>query len=477
VFVMVCFMRWIIPFFDALKGRRDLAIALGLTVVVCVAFLPAVQGGFVYDDKGQILYNPRITAWSYAPQYFVTDIHAHIQTATVRYYRPIQLLWFRVLYAMAGTSPKFWHLSSILLHVIAVFTIFLLFRRLTNDFKGSAFAAGLFAIHPIQAEPVAWLSCSADLLLAIFLVLCLYCYVNRKGSISALSIVCAALAMFTKESGIIAPALIVIYEWIHSNWKNAFFYAMAYVPLSLVYIIARIHALGGLTREAPPNMSIGSMILTWPSVLAAYLRHLVWPVHLSPTYPSPHGTALFPLLMLTILVALLIFLLRYAQATTKFAAAWFVISLLPLLALRHMTPEDFVHDRYLYVPLIGLALIAAVCIGPVHWTPTRIAVASTLAVILCFGSRVNVRIWRDDLSLFGRAVEVAPDNASAQNNLAETLLEANRPADAYPLIQQLIARYPQFYLGYYNRGRYYQEIGDQRSAERDFAIAAKLYRE
>ena len=457
------------------NGPNYLATALGFAVLVGLAFLPALHGGFVYDDKGQILYNPRITSWSYLPQYFVTDIHANIPTVLVRYYRPIHLLWFRLLYAIVGTSSWLWHLSSVLLHLAVVFCVFLLFRRLTDDLKSAVLAASLFAIHPIHAEAVAWLSCSADLLLAIFLVLCVYCYVNRKGPVSVPSVIFAALAMFTKEPGIVAPALIFTYEWIHSNWKNAAFRVVPYVPLSFLYIAARINALGGLTREVPPKMSISSMMLTWPDVLMTYLKHLIWPVHLSPVYQSRQGTAFLPLLIFIALAALFVFLLRDAQANIRFGAAWVAITLLPALALRHMTPEDFVHDRYLYVPSIGLALIAAVWLGRVRWTATRIVAVTSLSVILCWGTRINVRVWRDDISLFTRAVEVAPENAAAQNNLAEALLKANRPADAYPLIQQLIAHYPDYYLGYYNLGRYYQEMGDQRSADREFAAAARLY--
>lgn len=469
-------MPWIEQFLATLsERRRSLAIVLGLSVLVSLAFLPSLKGGFVYDDKGQIVFNPRITAWSYAPQYFLTDIHAHIQTVTVRYYRPIHMLWFRIIYAGAGTSAWLWHLSSVLLHLMAAACAFLLFRRLTSHYKASAVAATLFAIYPIQGEPVAWLSCSADLLLAIFLVLALYFYVNRKGSISVVSIVCVALAMFTKESGIVAPAVILAYEWIHSNGKNAFVSVLPYVPLSLLYLAARMNALGGLTREAPSNISIGAMILTWPAVLATYAGHLLWPVHLSPVYPAPQGTALLPFLVLLVLAAVLAFFLRDAQSNIKIGAAWVAITLLPALALRHMTPDDFIHDRYLYVPFIGLALIAAVYLGRIRWTATRIVAAAAFALILCLVTRENVRVWRDDISLFSRAVEVAPNNASAQDNLAEALLNANRPADAYPLIKQLISRYPQFYRGYYNRGRYYQEMGDRQSADRDFAIAARLY--
>jgi protein O-mannosyl-transferase len=73
---------------------------------------------------------------------------------------------------------------------------------MTGDFTRAALAAGLFAIHPIHTEAVAWISSAADPLLTIFLVLSVYFYADRKGPISFVSLLFATLAMFTKEAGI-----------------------------------------------------------------------------------------------------------------------------------------------------------------------------------------------------------------------------------------------------------------------------------
>jgi protein O-mannosyl-transferase len=88
-----------------------------------------------------------------------------------------------------------------------------------RDFPGEVRA--LFALHPIQTETVVWISACPDILVSTFLVLSLYFYNVRKEPISLVSVLFAALAVFTKETGIAAPALIFAYEWIHSRFKNA----------------------------------------------------------------------------------------------------------------------------------------------------------------------------------------------------------------------------------------------------------------
>ncbi len=266
-------------------------------------------------------------------------------------------------------------MASILAHVATTACVFALIRRLVDDFKGAALAAVLFAIQPINAEPVAWVSSAGDPLVTIFVTLSVFYYAKRKGPVSLSSILFAALAMFTKEVGIVAPALILAYEWTQSRLNNAVVAAAPYALSALLYVAFRVHALGNPMKVAGPII-LATMILTWPRLLSLYALHLVWPVHLGLCYDVPVETALWPLLLLPGVIASLGWLLRGSSANIRFGAAWFGITLIPSLAIRYIDSHDYVHDRHLYLPLVGLALIAAVWFARIRFTRPRVWVAA-----------------------------------------------------------------------------------------------------
>jgi len=455
--------------------RKNLTIA-AILLFALLAYLPTIHFALVYDDQDQIVANRRLTAWSFVPGYFTTQLWAHEPWASPIYFRPIFLLWLRFVYATLGPPGDLWHWSSIVAHLLATACVLLLILRLTGNFGGAALAAALFAIHPIQTEAVAWVSSSGDLILTSLVVLSVYLYARRKGSVSWLSIVFATLAMFTKEAGIVVVALIFAYEWIQSDWKKA---AVATSPYGLpvpLYLAVRANALGGLIGPAYPMMSVGAMVLTWPRILAAYGLHFIWPVHLSVIYDVAASVTILPLLLLIAVVASVGWLVRGSCANVRFGVAWFAIALAPALAIRYITPSDFIHDRYLYLPSVGLALLAATWFSRIRVTRVGWVVLCILALALGWQTRANLRIWQNDITLFTRALETAPSNLSAKNNLAYAYLNAHRPQDAFPLLQELIQIEPGAMNVNYNMGRYYQQVGNSDAANYYFSIAEQFYR-
>jgi len=460
---------------NILERMRKWLCLLAMLLFAFIVYLPALRYALVYDDLIQIVGNPRLTSWSYVPGYFTQHLWAHLAWANPIYYRPVFLLWLRLVYAVFGTPREIWHLSSIAAHLAATACVFLLLRRLTANFNAAVAGAGLFALYPTQTEAVAWVSSSGDLLLTSFLALCIYFYAVRKEPISWLSILFAALAMFTKEAGIVALALIFAYEWIHSNLKNALTSTAPYGLPALFYLALRVNALGRPISSADPNMSLGTMVLTWPRLLAIYAAHLLWPVHLSVIYDLPLSTVAWPLLLLIAVLGALAWLVRRGDRNLRFGAAWFGIAMLPALAIRYIAPNDYVHDRYLYLPFVGLALMAAAGLSHIRFTPARVAIACVLALALGWQTHENLRIWQDDVALFSRAVEIDPGNVSAKNNLAFAYLNAHRPSDAYPLLVELLKLNVDSVNVTYNMGRCYQEMGNAEGASYYFSLSKQLY--
>src|SRR5580698_2095628 len=97
-------------------------------LVVTAMVYEAVLGfQFVYDDNGQIAQNPQILSWRFVPQYFRGQVWQYLfPDAPANYYRPLNMLWFRLNDALFGLHPAGWHAATVLLHLVAICLVYLL---------------------------------------------------------------------------------------------------------------------------------------------------------------------------------------------------------------------------------------------------------------------------------------------------------------------------------------------------------------
>jgi len=234
-----------------------------------LVYIGTVSYKFVYDDLGQIVENPALRSWHFVPQYFSSNVWAGLDTSSY-YYRPLNLLWFRLNYALFDLNPVGWHATSLALHALATTLLFRLVDRILDDRAVAILAALVFGLHPIHVQSVAWVSGSADPLVAIFLITGFLGYLNFRntGKIGwlAASLVAYGAATLTKEPGIVLPAIISVHECLqpskHALFRNTYdrvkgaaIAALPYVAVTIVYLGARIHALQTL---APAPSRIGS---------------------------------------------------------------------------------------------------------------------------------------------------------------------------------------------------------------------------
>ncbi len=448
---------------------------LGLVLLFAFClFLPSAGYRFVSDDISQMEYNPRLTSWTYFPGYFTQNLWAQDPNFPHVYYRPLFLVWLRISRVVFGQPQPDWHIASIFIHLVAIGCVFLLLLRLTESVNGATLGAALFAFHPIQTESVAWLSASSDVLLAIFLILTVYFFAAGKSQVSFASLLFAAMAMFTKEVGIMAPLLIFAFAWTRTGLKEAAARTLPYLAVASAYLAIREYALGGMGKPMQ-NMPLWVVVLTWPHVLLRYALNIVWPARLSFSYDVPIGTSFWPLLLLILAVAAIVWLLRSADRNVKFGAAWVAIILLPALDFRYMAYDEFVHDRYFYTPMAGLALIAASLLAKVKFDARTMAVPALVLAAFAAQTYRTLPIWKNNVTLFGRAFETAPNKPRVRNDLAYSYLGDHRPQDALPLLKRLVSEYPDSPLANFNTARCYQMLGDEQTAAHYFSISDRLF--
>jgi len=473
-------------------------------IVLCaatfLAFVGTLAFGFVYDDRPQIITNPAIHAWSYLPRYFTSHVWNDIYSGRVgNYYRPLFLVWLRLNYAAWGLTPQWWHLTTVLCHVLVTYLVFRLTQSLTGD-RNTAFLAGLlFGLHPAHIENVAWVSGVTDSLMAIFFLASLCAYLryrdDKKKVWLCATIAAFALALLIKETAIVLPLLIVAYEWPDKHDAQASMGAttrrlatvlMPFGVVAAAYLLARNAALGGFSPQSL-SMSRKMMVLTWPSGLWFYVRHLLWPSGLSEFYPSlpiSHISApesvgsLLLLLMVTAAIWGLVRWLGWSRAT-RCAVALLVFPILPALYFPALSVADMLHDRYLYLPLAGFTVLLAMALEKLAATGFRGAlvrwgVAGLLVAGYTVGTLTQQLQWANDRRLYATGIESAPDNNLVRDNLADTLIDSGEYDRAFPLCVEVLRRDPNYWRANYHLAFLYYKTGHYAEAEKYFIRAIQI---
>jgi protein O-mannosyl-transferase len=508
------------PFASA--STRSWLLLAAVLLLTFLAYSGTLRYQFVYDDGAQIVYNPAVQSWRFAPRFFVEHVWSSQPNAPASYYRPLFMLWCLINYTVFSLKPVWWHLSTLAAHLAATGAVYALSRRLLRDPIAAAIAALVFGLHPIHVESVAWVSGVADPLMTAFFVAAFLCYLNfreqrpRRAFWMAASLALYAFAVLTKEPGIVLPLIVFAYEWMFAQefprqptperesptqkLRRATFATVPYLLVAFAYLAQRFFVIKGLgsTRFNLPAMALP---LTWPSLLWFYAHKLLWPVNLSPFYDTPYVTRpdlphfVLPLLGLISLGAIFALWLRSLSAprdstsgnprphsVALFALVWIVAPILPVLDIVSLEPREIAHDRYLYLPCVGLALLVAMAIRRLRFTSSQlfgqpaVQVIATLALVASLGLatvRQNV-YWANDLLLFYRGVRIAPTSESATNNLANALLERGYYDEGIRMHRQILQRDPGYWMSHYNLGNAYTKLGQLDQAEAAMFRAAQI---
>ncbi len=480
----------------SLSSRVTILLILAATLV---AYLGTLTFAFVYDDHQQIVLNPVLRAWRFVPYYFIHDVWSQRSILEVsNYYRPIFLLWLRVNDALFGLKPAGWHAAALALHLLTTWLVYRLAIRLLQNRWQAGFAAAFFGLDPIHLEAVAWVSGANEPLMAALLIAAFLCYLNFRDAGSKRVTWLAAgtllffLAVLAKETAIVLPALIFAYAWIYAGESKAGIArrvkegVVASLPFGLaaiLYLAVRVSVLGAVGR-AMTQVPWHVVMFTWPSILWFYIRLLVWPAGLSVFYDTPYvtqptfGNFVAPLAGV-IVVAAILMAWSFRSRVAAFAMIWLVLPILPVLDFRVFGRGDIAHDRYLYLPSVGLAILAGLIVSRVPSLGKRLlgqpagAILASAAILGAFavGTVWQSAYWANDIVLCYHGMNVAPRNSYARNTLGVAMMNKRQWAKAIELFKQAIERDSSYMDPYSNLALLYYKTGNY-SRSQDFARLA-----
>jgi hypothetical protein len=419
------------------RGWYAPAAGLAAWVVAFLAYSPALNGPFVFDD----VYLPFFSK-GYAEQPLLLAIKG---------VRPLLYFTFWVNNRLAGTEPYTYHLFNLLLHFVNAWLVFSIARKIL-EWAGAegrrrewlaGFAGAVFLLHPAQTEAVSYVASRSETLSALFFYSAFALFLYRKPAAASWRVTFAVLALYaaaasTKEHTLTLPALLLLtdYFWnpgfsfqgIRRNWRlyGSLVVGGAIGTVFILHLLKRSLSAGFGMRELPWN----HYFFTQWRALWVYFRLFVLPFGQNADYDYPisrgvleHG-ALAGLAGLLILAGCAVhFRKRWPVACYGFWAALILFaptsSVVPIL--------DAAAERRLYLPMAGLVLIMVEFMRT--WRVRRAVLAGAAAValtVLAFLCYQRNRVWADDIALWEDTAAKSPRNARAHFQLAVAYYQRGR---------------------------------------------------
>ena len=422
-----------------------------LAVLLLLALLPYVgvlrnDFAYAYDDKAQVIDNPCVHNFHHLREVMTKPIWQILGAQPLAaYYRPVATIAFLFCYQLFGPWACGSHLLSLLLNAAVVVLVFVLAERMFGDRFTAFAAAGIFALHPVHTEPVAWISSSMDLEMTLCYLLAFWCFLciedqagGRRFWTQIAMAVSYAGALLSKEPAVTLPVLATIYEHFYRRDRDKTTRAQKvprYAPLWLVcaaYALVRVLIFGRFAH--PPGLhplSASQALLSALALIGGYFRLLFWPLHLSALYAFQASTGLdWNVIAGGLAVVLSGVAFGFAwkrQRPASFGILWLFITLAPVLDARWMGVYVMA-DRYAYLPSVGFCFVAGWgCariwrVASSHGGVWRTAAVATgcLVAALCL-VRINTRVldWQNDVTILSDALRDAPNDYRIHDGLGQ----------------------------------------------------------
>ena len=486
-------------------GYYGLIICAVLVAITLAVYWQTFDFDFVnYDDPLYVTDNPYTQAGL-----SVENVRWAFTTGHAANWHPVTWLSYMLDVQLFGVNAGVHHFVNVLLHIANTLLVFLVLYRMTalrNSAKAlwqSAFVAALFAIHPLHVESVAWIAERKDVLSTLFWLLTMAAYVyycKRPGVMRYLLVALPfALGLMAKPMLVTLPAALLLLDYwplgrldlasgsLRQAVPKAVRLVLEKVPLLILAVLSSVATIlaqgsrGGVVPydEIPMPVRIGNALVGYVQYLIKTFR----PVGLAIFYPHLRDAmppwqpiaALCVLAVVTVLVVLTLQRLPYLPV----GWFWYLGTLVPVIGIVQVGDQALA-DRYTYVPLIGVFIMAA-------WGMTDLAArlrlpkpvlpAAACALVAALGvcAHAQASHWQDSITLFDHALKVTSGNYMAHKAIAVALTDdAERYEEAVVHCRKAIELDPQDSAPYYNLGNALYKLGKAGDAIEAYREAIKI---
>jgi len=484
---------------------RTFLVCLLLGVATLTVFWPVGRYPFIiFDDWEYVVKNPMVLrglSWQGLEWAFTTSHSSNWHPLTwVSHMLDVQLF---------GPNPGWHHLVNLFFHTANSLLLFLVLKRMTGTFWRSALVAGLFALHPLHVESVAWASERKNVLSVFFFMLTLMAYGKyAQSKISSLksegaeqrsavrgsrftfhvstyyvlSLALFALGLMSKPMLVTLPFVLLLLDYwplrrlsfpalqnsstapLHLVLEKLPFFALSLASSAITFVAQR----SGGAVESLERVPFGARLSNALMAYLLYLQKMVWPSKLSILYlrPQDHWPAwqvALAVLLLSVITALALAPGRQRPYLTV-GWFWYLGTLVPVIGLVQVG-NQFMADRYTYIPLIGCFIILAwggwELASNCRISP-RLIVPVALLIVVSAGATTcrQVRLWRNTEALFEHCLGITTNNYVAHNILGTALRAEGRVKEAKGHFLEALRMQPAYIAALNNLGIMLTEQGD-----------------
>jgi hypothetical protein len=473
--------------------EQILIVYIVLAMVTLAVFWQVNQYDFVnFDDNIYVTENSHIQSgitqdgfrWAFSTKY--TGL-----------WNPLVWLSFMADYQLYRLKAGGYHQTSRILHILTTLLLFWLFNRMTGAIWKSAFVAGLFALHPLHVESVAWIAGRKDVLSAFFwmLTLCLYVYYTEKPVIKRYLLVLFSFvcALMSKPMVITLPVIMILLDYwplkrFESKKGNLILWQLQekipFFTLSAALVIITLYNPNTLDTTELKQFPLISRIANAPVAFVTYLEKTFLPHDMAVFYPFAEQIPLFQVIgtsLLILVITTFVIVMAKRMPYLFVGWLWFAITIAPVIGIIQISllAPYAMADRYHYLPSIGIAIILAYCI------PSLIKSEETRKKILFPGGIAFLAImallawqqcgyWKNSFELFNHALHVTKDNYLARNNRGLAYGNLGQYQLAIEDFNKAIGLNPNYIRAYDNRGNTYARLGQYQRAIEDYNQAIRL---
>lgn len=486
-----------------LRMHKTTYLSLSLFVLGVLLYSFGFQNQMFWDDDDFILKNVYVHDLSLWRHYFTENVIAGSGLVS-NYWRPILLTVFGFEWKLFGDSPVGWHFVNAVTHSLNSIFIFLLLKKVSKKLFISFIAASIFLIHPVQTEAVVYVNSFGDSLSVFFMLLGLLTvsqWSSLQSTVAKMTIVmCSSvlymLALLSKETAIIMPALVVIV--VGYDFRNLGFWEMIRRIVSRTWYLWVIALLYLFARATVANFKNSFNLYDQPTLfsehlyirlftfcksLLVYIGLLLWPSQLHMERESLPVLSFFEPHVLVGGALLLVFgymAVRYwrQKPLLAFAILWFFIAFAPTSNI--VVPiNGLLYEHWLYVPIIGFGIFFGLLSEASYfrfpnYRPTIVLVLLVIFIGLCVRTVVRIKDWADPIRFYTQTLQFAPQSYRIVNNLGMSYANVGDQVHALDYYNRAIKLDAHNPVGFHNRANTFASLGNFDAAIQDYETAIRV---
>ena len=456
-----------------------------LLVITFVAYLPALRGGFVFDDVPLIVMNRLVRA----PDGL---FRLWFSTQAADYYPLTGSLWW-IEWRLWGYHAIGYHTVNILLHAADALLLWKILERL--KVRGAWLAALVFAIHPVNVATAAWISEQKNTLSMLFfaatILFYLRFYEEKRWRWYSYSLVMFLLGMFSKSAIVMTPVVLLGCVWWTEQklrWKDWFriapFFAISFGLGLLTIWFQHYRAMEGhaIRNDGFLVRAVAAGWIPW-----FYLYKALLPVNLCVIYPrwqidASRWISFLPGVLLIVCFFILWWKRNEWGRPLLLGLGYYVVMLFPVLGFvdQGFYAYSPVADHWQYYSIIGvIAVVAATSenlSGRIGNPFRRWGTAATVALLalLFAGTWRRSSIYATDEALWQDTVDKNPLAWSADMNLGLALAQAGKLDAAMKCYARVLTIKPDLAEAHNGLGDALRQMGRTKEAVSEFEQAIRM---